>query len=941
MNGETVDGTIDMSAILFDTAFGSSEFSYTGGDLSAILTGGEWIRIDGQSEVFSVVSADASKVIATKTWMGPNQFGVAADVVESSSCGFVYEVTFVSEVGDLDSIEADGSLLTGSGAAVTVSACEEHRLQAVSTSATSALSGTFRLHFGIEMTADIDFDADSSTVKAALEALEGIYMSSVSVSAAGVNGERVWTIRLDSVEDELLPLFAEGHLLTGDNAAITVAHDCPQGTTSGRSGQDFVARLSGPSSVMGDVTYQGTGLYEVSYMTPREGDYLLSISLATPFGLSAEYYNNRWLFDSPAVTRVDSSINFYWDTFLTPTGKDYISARWTGYIRPSFTEKYTFVVEVNDGARLWIDGTLIVDEFEAESNDGTFNTFQGNASLVSDRLHDIILEFRENTGEAVARLKWYSASQPLSVVPSSALYHTDIPIAGSPFSVSPKAVEPTEPTNVVLAIHDETSLDITWNAPENDGGAAITSYRVEWWNTWGTLAEQSILLTGVSGGTFTLEHGGVVTADLSYDILDDHMELVLESLPSIGDVDVTFTDLGGAKLWTVTFLDAPTDPSALLVHDAGLNSGTAEICFGGVAAGGCLSSYSTPGTSATEFCNDAACPDVDVAADLDVSDGATFSYKITGLTQGTTYNAVVKAYNGNSHNLQSYGLRSAVVSEAPRQPPAAPEVVENYLVAGSSTAIKVYWDAPATSDGGDRGATIDQYKIEWSLDAAFTNPTTYVGTEAGFQSSLVTGRYEYTISGLSMGAQVYIRVYAHNEMGYGAAKAAVSTPIIPRKSPETIAYGSVGLSTVVADDVVTVADSIESLRVSWQAPSSNHGDDISAYKVEWWSGSDGTHNVQTITTSSTGATTGSFTISYEGETTDNLDWDVSATDMRTALEGLCGIQSVSIVKGALVNFGYPGPFIRRSMGHEIDVYRRHNKYVACYFSKCRSRRCWQ
>ena len=144
--------------MLFDTAFGSSEFSYTGGDLSGVLSGSEWIRIVGRSEVFSVVSADASKVVATKTWMGPNQFGVSADIVESASCGFIYEVTFVSEVGDLESIEADGSLLTGAGAQIVVNSCEEHRLQAVSTSGSSALSGTFRLHFGVEMTEDIAFD---------------------------------------------------------------------------------------------------------------------------------------------------------------------------------------------------------------------------------------------------------------------------------------------------------------------------------------------------------------------------------------------------------------------------------------------------------------------------------------------------------------------------------------------------------------------------------------------------------------------------------------------------------------------------------------------------------------------------------------------------------------------------------------------------------------
>lgn len=41
------------------------------------------------------------------------------------------------------------------------------------------------------------------------------------------------------------------------------------------------------------------------------------------------------------------------------------SHRWTGFVQPAFSEQYAFVVEANDGARLWIDGQLLFDNFDA------------------------------------------------------------------------------------------------------------------------------------------------------------------------------------------------------------------------------------------------------------------------------------------------------------------------------------------------------------------------------------------------------------------------------------------------------------------------------------------------------------------------------------------------------------------------------------------------
>lgn len=65
-------------------------------------------------------------------------------------------------------------------------------------------------------------------------------------------------------------------------------------------------------------------------------------------GLTGSYYNNRWLQDTPVMSRVDKFIDFEWGTDLvTASAKDYVSVRWTGYIMPENAETYTFFVDVD------------------------------------------------------------------------------------------------------------------------------------------------------------------------------------------------------------------------------------------------------------------------------------------------------------------------------------------------------------------------------------------------------------------------------------------------------------------------------------------------------------------------------------------------------------------------------------------------------------------
>ncbi len=136
----------------------------------------------------------------------------------------------------------------------------------------------------------------------------------------------------------------------------------------------------------------------------------------SPAGLRGEYFNNSDL-SIPAFTRIDPEINFDWadgspDPSMEP---DTFSVRWTGKIRIDHDETYTFSTITDEGVRLWIDGRLVINHWQtgAASNNGTMALTTG--------LHDIKVEFFEESGEAFVQLFWSSPSTPNAIIPQDHL----------------------------------------------------------------------------------------------------------------------------------------------------------------------------------------------------------------------------------------------------------------------------------------------------------------------------------------------------------------------------------------------------------------------------------------------------------------------------------------------------------------------------------------
>jgi len=144
--------------------------------------------------------------------------------------------------------------------------------------------------------------------------------------------------------------------------------------------------------------------------------------LSDGIGLLGMYYDDDD-FDfsvAPSVIRIDPVVDFDWNNDspdpLLPV--DFFAVRWTGFVQPLFTEDLTFRTITDDGVRLWVNGSLIIDQWIPQGA----TEWTGELFLEAGKKYPIRMEFYELGGGAVAQLRWSSAHLPSTVIPAKQLF---------------------------------------------------------------------------------------------------------------------------------------------------------------------------------------------------------------------------------------------------------------------------------------------------------------------------------------------------------------------------------------------------------------------------------------------------------------------------------------------------------------------------------------
>jgi len=104
---------------------------------------------------------------------------------------------------------------------------------------------------------------------------------------------------------------------------------------------------------------------------------------------------------APALIRTDPLVDFQWGegSYSEKGPIDHFSVRWTGYFVAPADGDYKFYVSADDGARLYIDDSQVIDDWRHHGE--TLNTYVKH--LDAEKAYKVRLEYFEGGGTATAR----------------------------------------------------------------------------------------------------------------------------------------------------------------------------------------------------------------------------------------------------------------------------------------------------------------------------------------------------------------------------------------------------------------------------------------------------------------------------------------------------------------------------------------------------------
>jgi hypothetical protein len=220
------------------------------------------------------------------------------------------------------------------------------------------------------------------------------------------------------------------HLLVDDGARLWI------------NGQLLIdAWADGPArKFTGDLYLKGQTSIQLDYYNHLgEGRVRLNWEQITQFeGWLGTYYATRDLSGLPVFQRGDPNINFDWGSGSPRSDipADNFSVRWTRRLSFDQTGNYQFVAESDDGVRLWVDGTLVIDAWQ----DGR-STHQGTIRLSAGQ-HDLRVDYYEHLGNAYIQVGWsyLAAPTPAPTPTFTPLPPTATPAPGRPtLALQPEA----------------------------------------------------------------------------------------------------------------------------------------------------------------------------------------------------------------------------------------------------------------------------------------------------------------------------------------------------------------------------------------------------------------------------------------------------------------------------------------------------------------------
>jgi YVTN family beta-propeller protein len=198
----------------------------------------------------------------------------------------------------------------------------------------------------------------------------------------------------------------------------------------------------------------------------------------TGTGLGASYFNNTTLTGSAVLTRTEA-VDFDWSTGRPGTGvnTDNFSARWVGSVVPPSTGTYRLQTVSDDGVRLWVNGTLLIDRWTDHSPATDTST---GINLTAGVKVDVKLEYYEKAGGATMRLRWLTPGDADYItVPAARLLPTVASMGGG---LVANYFNNTALSGTAVLVRNE-AVDFNWGSGSPGAGVNADNFSARWSGT--------------------------------------------------------------------------------------------------------------------------------------------------------------------------------------------------------------------------------------------------------------------------------------------------------------------------------------------------------------------------------------------------------------------------------------------------------------------------
>ena len=336
---------------------------------------------------------------------------------------------------------------------------------------------------------------------------------------------------------------------------------------------------------------------------------------------------------------------------------------------------------------------------------------------------------------------------------------------------------PDPPTGLTATAAGRTQIDLSWKAPADDGGSAVTGYQIEVsenGTAWSDLEDDTESTsttyshTGLDPVTTRHYRVSAINALGTGDPSNEASATTDANVPG-APTGLTATEQGSTQIdlsWTL-----PTD-------DGGSPVTAYRIEFSEDRNSGWQNLIANTGSTAT-------------------------TYSHTGLTAGSELYYRVSAINSEGTGSASRVATATTDATLPGAPTSLT------ATADGRTRINLIWNAPLSTGG----AAISGYRIEISEHPDSASAwTTLVENYTNFPAT-------YVHRGLAPGSTRYYRVAANNSAGTGP-----TSNVAEATTEATIPRAPTGLTAT--------ANGTMSIDLAWMAPTDDGGAEIVGYRIQ-------------------------------------------------------------------------------------------------------------